>query len=52
LRKKITNEETEKCQLCKEYEETADHLISECPILAKNENIIRHNKTPAYIYIT
>jgi hypothetical protein len=31
-------------KLCKEYEETVDHLTSGCPILAKNEYIIRHNK--------
>jgi hypothetical protein len=35
---------TSKCRLCKEYKETTDHLTSGCPILAKNEYIIRHDK--------
>ena len=35
---KILKEESEsKCQLCKQHEETIDHLTSGCPILAKNE---------------
>jgi hypothetical protein len=33
-----------RCRLCKEYEETIDHLTSGCPILAKNEYVIRHGK--------
>jgi hypothetical protein len=33
-----------RCHLCKQYEETIDHLISGCPTLAKNEYIIRHDK--------
>jgi hypothetical protein len=31
-------------QLSKEYEETIDHLTSGCPILAKNEYVIRHDQ--------
>jgi hypothetical protein len=39
--KKILKQEIEsRCRLCKEYEETIDHLISGCPTLAKNEYII------------
>jgi hypothetical protein len=33
---------------CKEYEKNIDHLTSGCPILAKNEYVIRH----VHIYIT
>jgi len=33
-----------KCRLCKQHEETIDHLTSECPILAKNEYLMRHDK--------
>jgi hypothetical protein len=45
FQKKILKQETEsRCRLCKVYEETTDHLISECPTLAKNEYIIRHDK--------
>jgi hypothetical protein len=35
FKNKILKEESEsKCQLCKQYEETVDHLTSGCPILA------------------
>jgi hypothetical protein len=51
FRKKILKQETESiCQLCKEYEETIDHLISGCPTLAKNEYIIRHDKVCTRCY--
>jgi hypothetical protein len=44
FKRKILKEEIEStCRLCKEYEETIDHLTSGCPILAKNEYIIRHD---------
>jgi hypothetical protein len=39
-----------RCRLCKEYEETIDHLISGCPTLAKNEYIIRHNKVCTHLH--
>jgi hypothetical protein len=45
FKRKILKEETEsRCRLCKEYEETIDHLTSRCSILAKNEYVIRHDK--------
>jgi hypothetical protein len=45
FKRKILKEEIEsRCQLCKEYEETIDHLTSGCPILAKNKYIIRHDR--------
>jgi len=38
FKRKILKVEIEsKCRLCKQYEETIDHLTSGCPILAKNE---------------
>jgi hypothetical protein len=40
----VKDEIENECQLCKEYEETFEHLTSGCPILAKNECIIRHDK--------
>ena len=44
-------EETEsKCRLCKQHEETIDHLTSECPILAKNKYIMRHDKVCAHLH--
>ena len=33
-----------KCWLCKQHEETIDHLTLGCPILAKNEYLMRHDK--------
>ena len=45
FKNKILKQETEsKCRLCKQHEETTDHLTSQCPILAKNEYVMRHDK--------
>jgi hypothetical protein len=41
-----------RCRLCKQYEETIDHLISGCPTLAKNEYIIRHDKVCTHLHYT
>ena len=39
---KILNTETgSKCRLCQQFDETADHIISACPILAKEQYIKR-----------
>jgi hypothetical protein len=38
LKRKVTKEETEsKRQLCKQYQETTNHLTSRCPILTKKK---------------
>jgi hypothetical protein len=37
-------------RLCKEYEETIDHLTSGCPILAKNEYVIRHDRVCTHLH--
>jgi hypothetical protein len=51
FKRKILKEEIEsRCQICKEYEETIDHLTSGCPILAKNEHVIRHDKVCAHLH--
>ena len=43
---KILNTETEsKCRLCQQFDETIDHIISACPILAKEQYIKRHDKS-------
>ena len=43
FKNKILKEEIEsKCRLCKQHEETIAHLTSGCPILAKNEYLMRH----------
>ena len=45
FKNKILKEEIEnKCRLCKQHEETIDHLTSGCTILAKNEYLTRHDK--------
>ena len=39
---KILNTETDsKCRLCQQFDETIDHIISACPILAKEQYIKR-----------
>jgi len=44
FKNKILKEEIEsKCRLCKQHEETIYHLTSRCPILAKNEYLMRHD---------
>jgi hypothetical protein len=51
LKRKILKEEIEnRCRLCKEYEETIDHLTSGCLILIKNEYVIRHNKVCTHLH--
>ena len=45
FKNKILKQEIEsKCRLCKQHEETIDHLTSGCSILAKNEYLMRHDK--------
>jgi len=39
-----------KCRLCKQNEETIDHLNLECPILAKDEYLIRQGKVGRYFH--
>jgi hypothetical protein len=35
--------------LCKQHEETIDHLTSGSPILAKNECLMRHDNVCAHL---
>jgi hypothetical protein len=51
FKNKILKEETEsKCSLCKQHEETIDHLTLGCPILANNEYLMRHDKVYTYLH--
>ena len=51
FKNKILKEETEsKCRLCKQHEETIDHLNSGCPILVKNEYLMRHYKVCSHLH--
>ena len=44
-------EETEsKCRLCKQHEETIDHLTLGCPILVKNEYLMRHDEVCTHLH--
>ena len=51
LKNKILKQEiVSKCRLCKQHEETIDHLTSGCPILAKNEYLMRHDKVCTHLH--
>jgi hypothetical protein len=50
FKRKILKEEIEsRCRLCKEYEETTDHLTSGCLILAKSKYVIRHDRVCTHL---
>ena len=46
----MKEENENKCRLCKQHEETTDHLTSGCPILAKNEYQMRHDKVCTHLH--
>jgi hypothetical protein len=47
---KILKEEVDnKCRSCKQHEETTDHLNSRCPILAKNEYLMRDDNIGGHL---
>ena len=39
-----------KCRMCSQHEETVDHIVSGCEVLAKTEYISRHNNAAAYLH--
>jgi len=48
---KILNRETDsKCRLCQHFDETIDHTISVCPMLAKEQYIKRHDIVCAQLH--
>jgi hypothetical protein len=48
---KILNTETDsKCRLCQKFDETIDHIISACPILAKEQFIKRRDRVCAQMH--
>ena len=48
---KILNTETDsKCRLCQQFDETIDHIISACPIVAKEQYIKRHDRVCAQLH--
>ena len=51
FKNKILKQEIEsKCRLCKQHEETIDHLTSGCPIFAKSEYLMRHDKVCTHLH--
>jgi len=51
FKNKILKGKTEsKCRLCKQHEENIDHLISGCPLMAKNEYLMRHDKVCKHLH--
>jgi len=47
----ILKEEIEcKCRLCKQHEETIDHLTLGCSVLAKNIYLMRHDKDCTHLH--
>ena len=49
--KKILKTETDStCRICQKFEETVDHIISVCPILAKEQCIKRHDRVSAQLH--
>ena len=48
---KVLNTETDsKCRLFQKFDETVDHIISACPILAKEQYIKRHDRVCAQLH--
>jgi hypothetical protein len=48
---KVLNTETDsKCRLCQQFDETIDHTISACPIMAIDQYTRRHNRVRAQLH--
>jgi len=46
----LNTETDSKCRLGQEFDEKIDHIISACPMLAKEQYIKRHDKVCAQLY--
>jgi hypothetical protein len=46
----LQTQKNSKCRVCHQFEETVDHISSECSILAKEQYIKRHDKECALNY--
>ena len=47
----VLNTETDnKCRLCQQFDEAMDHIMSACPILAKEQYIKRHDRVCAQLH--
>ena len=48
---KILSTETDsKCRLCQQFDETIDHIISACPVLAKEQYTKIHDRECAQLH--
>ena len=51
FKNKISKEEIDsKYRLCKQHEDTIDHITSGCRILAKNGSLMRHDEVCAHLH--
>ena len=50
FKNKLKEETDSKCHLCKQHEETIDHLNSGCQILVKSEYLMRHDKVCVHLH--
>jgi len=46
----LNTETDSKCRLCQQFDETIEHIISVCPILAKEQYIKRHDRVCAQLH--
>jgi hypothetical protein len=46
----LQTEKDSKCRLCHQFEETVDHIMSACSILAKEQYIKRHDRVCAQLH--
>jgi len=46
----LQTEGDNKCKLCKQFDETVEHIISACPVLAKEQYMKRHDRVCAVLY--
>jgi hypothetical protein len=46
----ITTTTDSKCRLCQQFDETIEHTISACPILAKEQYVKRHDRVCAQLH--
>jgi len=47
--KALNTEADSKCRLCQQFDETIEHIISACPIVAKEEYIKRYDRVCAQL---
>jgi hypothetical protein len=46
----LHTEKDSKCRLCQQLDETIDHIISACPVLAKEQCVKWHDRVSAQIH--